>query len=117
MKRFVAATSAVWMLCSGCASATALLSKQQARSKAINMLKGQPYGRTRVEVTKNIAGVRFLPDGNTKACGPIKIASWEFHVVVMTPAKKPINSRIIDGFLALDARTGKILCTNLPFLD
>ena len=117
MKRFVAAISIVWTLYSGCVQATAFLSQHQARAKAIDILKGEPYGRTRLEVAKNIKSVRFLREGDTKACGPINIAAWEFHVVAITAAKKPINDRIIDGFLALDAHTGKILCANLPFLD
>jgi hypothetical protein len=36
---------------------------------------------------------------------------WEFHVVAKG------DNGPIDGHLALDARTGKMVCANLPFLD
>ena len=117
MRRLVAATVAIWMLHLECVHAAALLSQRQARNKAIDILKGDPYGRTRVAAEKNIKSVRFARNGNTKACGPVKTAVWEFHIVVMRPDKNQFASEIIDGFLALDARTGKIRCANLPSLD
>ena len=43
--------------------------------------------------------------------------AWEFHVVVVTAYKDQFNKGVIDGFLAIDARTGKILCANLPLLN
>lgn len=117
MKRIVAATAAVFILVLGCAHAASLLSERQARAKAINILQGDPYGRTPDEVSSNIKQVQFAQDGNTRACGAKKIPAWEFHVVVVTADKDQFNNGIIDGFLALDARTGKILCANLPLLD
>ena len=117
MMRLVATAAAVFMLVLGSAHAAALLSEQQARTKAINILKGDPYGRTPDEVSKNIKQTQFAQDGNTKACGARKIPAWEFHVVVVTADKDQFNNGVIDGFLALDARTGKMLCANLPLLD
>jgi hypothetical protein len=116
MKRIVAAT-AIFILMSGCVHAASFLSAQQARAKAVNILKGDPYGKTPDEVSKNIKQIQFAQDGNTRACGARKIPAWEFHVVVVTADKDQFNNGIIDGFLALDARTGKILCANLPLLD
>ncbi len=116
MKRMVAA-AAVFVFMPGCVHAASFLSEQQARAKAINILKGDPYGRTPDEVSKNIKQIQFAQDGNTKACGARKIPAWEFHVVVVTADKDRFNNGIINGFLALDARTGKILCANLPLLD
>jgi len=84
---------------------------------AINVLMGDPYGQTPAEVAKNIKEVRLVQDGNTKACGPKKWPAWEFHIVVVTTNKDQFNNGIIDGYLALDARTGKILCANLPLID
>ncbi len=98
-------------------AAPALLSEQQARAKAIAILKGDPYGTTAAEVAKAIKQVRLVRDGNTKACGAKKIAAWEFHVVVVTPNKDQFNNGAIDGYLALDARNGRVLCANLPLLD
>jgi hypothetical protein len=117
MKR-LAATAAIFVLTTACAGAASLLSQQQARAKAIDILKGDPYGRNATEVANNIKQVQLKQDGNTKACGAKKkTPAWEFHVVVATPNKDQFNNGIIDGYLALDARTGKILCANLPLLD
>jgi len=116
MKRMVAA-AAVFILMSDCVHAASFLSEQQARASAINILKGDPYGRTTDEVAKNIKQIQFAQDGKTRACGAKNIPAWEFHVVVVTADKDQFNNGIIDGFLALDARTGKILCANLPLLD
>ena len=115
--RVVATTAAVLMLMLGCVHAASVLSEQQARAKAIDILKGDPYGKTPDEVSKNIKQVQFAQDGNTKACGTKKAPAWEFHVVVVTAYKDQFNKGIIDGFLAIDARTGKILCANLPLLN
>jgi hypothetical protein len=54
MKRAVAAAAAASVLASNCAQAAPLLSEQQARAKAIDILKGDPYGKTSAEVAKNI---------------------------------------------------------------
>jgi hypothetical protein len=101
----------------GAAHAAGLLSEQQARAKAIGILQGDPYGATPGEVTKNIKQAEFLQDGNTRACGARKRPAWEFHVVVVTPNKDQYRNGVIDGFLALDALTGRILCANLPMLN
>jgi hypothetical protein len=117
MTRLVAATAAAFILMFSYAYAAPFLSEQQARAKAVNILKGDPYGRTPDEVSKNIKQIQFAQDGNTKACGAKKIPAWEFLVVVVTADKDQFNNGVIDGFLAVDARTGKILCANLPLLD
>jgi hypothetical protein len=36
---------------------------------------------------------------------------------VVTPNKDQFNEGVIDGYLALGARTGEMLCANLPMLD
>lgn len=99
------------------ASAASLLSEKQASAKAISILKGDPYGRTAAAVVQTIKEVRLLRDGNTRACGPRRTPAWEFHIVVVTNNKDQFKNGIIDGHLALNARTGTILCTNLPLLD
>jgi hypothetical protein len=104
------------MLALGVAHAGSLLSEQRARAKAIDILKGDPYGRDSAEVAKNIKQVQLVQKGSTKACGK-KGPIWEFHVVVVTPNKDQYNKGIIDGYLALDARQGRFLCANLPMLD
>src|SRR5260370_34162346 len=114
MKPF-AAIAAILLLGVNVAQAV-LLSEQQARSKAVKVLMGDPYGRTVGEVAKNIKDARLIQDGNTKACGPMHRPAWEFHVVV-TSNKDQFNNGVIDGYLALDAHTGEILCANLALLD
>jgi hypothetical protein len=111
MNRRIGLSAAALLLSAAIVQAAPLLSQQQARAKAIDFLKGDPYGRTPAQVADNIKQVRFVPDGNTKACGAKKKPAWEFHVVVTAGEQR------IDGYLALDARTGAVLCANLPLLD
>jgi hypothetical protein len=117
MERIVASIAAILMLTLSCAHAGGLLSEQQARAKAIDILKGDPYGGSPAELTKIIKQVQLVQDGPLKACSAKKGPAWEFHVVVVTANKDQFNNGVIDGYLALDARTAKILCTNLPMLD
>ena len=48
---------------------------------------------------------------------PPKTAGVGIHIVVVRTNKEQFNNGIIDGYLALDARTGNILCANLPLFD
>jgi len=41
----------------------------------------------------------------------------EVQVVVLTPDNGQFKHGVIDGYLALDARTGKFVRANLPLLD
>ncbi|HWJ18331.1 MAG TPA: hypothetical protein VNR65_06350, partial [Geobacterales bacterium] len=68
MTRLIAATAAAFILMFGYAYAASFLSEQQARASAINILKGDPYGRTTDEVAKNIKQIQFAQDGKTRAC-------------------------------------------------
>ena len=117
MNRLSAAVSGIFMLALGFAHADSLLSEQQARAKASDILKGDPYGGNSAEVAKNIKQVRLVQNGPTKACGNKKGPAWEFDVIVVTLNKDQYNNGVIDGYLALDARNGRILCANLPMLD
>jgi hypothetical protein len=117
MKRLTATAVAVFILTFNGAHAASVLSEQQARVKAISLLKGDPYGRTAAAVAGNIKQARLAPDGKTRACGAKKTPVWEFHVVVVTGNKDQFRNGVIDGYLVLDARTGKLLCANLPMLD
>ena len=117
MNRLVAAATALVVLTLGLADAAPLLSEQQARAKAIDILKGDPYGNSPAEIAKIIKQAQLAQDGPTKACSNRKGPAWEFHVVVVTANKDQFNNGVIDGYLALDARNGKIVCTNLPMLD
>ncbi|HLH92036.1 MAG TPA: hypothetical protein VKX28_26690 [Xanthobacteraceae bacterium] len=109
MKRTVA-VAFVLALGLGSAHAAGLLTEQQARAKAIALLKGDPYGQTDAAVAKNMKQARLVQNAESQACGR-KATVWEFHVVAKG------DNGPIDGYLALDARSGKMVCANLPFLD
>jgi hypothetical protein len=94
----------------GAAHGAGPLTEQQARAKAIALLKGDPYGQTDAAVANNIKQAQLVQNAASKACGR-KATVWEFHVVA-----KGENGPI-DGYLALDARSGKMVCATLPFLD
>jgi hypothetical protein len=115
MKRIFLAAALV-TLAMGSVQAAKLLSEQQARAKAIGILKGDPYGKTDAEVAANIKQARLLQNAASNACGR-KTTAWEFHVVVVTPNKDQFNNGVIDGYLAVNPRNGKMLCANLPLLD
>jgi hypothetical protein len=100
-----------------CAAAAAMLTEPQARARAIKILQGDPYGKTPTEVAKAIKDIRFAQDGKTFRCGAAKGPIWELHIVVAVENKDQFDHGVIDGFLDLDARTGKLLCANLPMLD
>jgi hypothetical protein len=95
----------------GGAQAQSLLSQQQALAKAISVLRGDPYGKTNAQVARNIKQSQLLPDGKGTPCGALNKPVWQFHVVVVSPEHQ------IDGYLVLDARSGKMVCANLPLLD
>jgi hypothetical protein len=112
----VFAVAAILALAFDGAQGASLLSEQQARAKAIRILKGDPYGKTDAAVAGNIKQAKLVQNAESPACGA-KTTAWEFHVVVVTPDKGQFNNGVIDGYLAIDPRTGKMLCANLPLLD
>jgi hypothetical protein len=113
MKRMAAATVLiVGATMPTCASD--VLSRVQARRTAIEILKGDPYGESSREVLRNIRVIQFVSAGTAK-CGRFQFPVWQIHVVVPEERLKGRNSKI-DGWLALDARTGRMVCAGLPFL-
>jgi len=44
-------------------------------------------------------------------------AMTAFACVVVAANKDQFNNGVIDGYLAIDPRTGKMVCANLPLLD
>jgi hypothetical protein len=111
MKVPLAAVAILVLLLCGGTHAASLLSEQQARAKVIEILKGDPYGTTATQVAANIKQAQLIKDGYSRACREPKKMLWEFHVVTTTAEQH------IDGYLAVDARSGKLVCTNLPLLD
>ena len=113
--RKIAIPLAALVLATGANHAEAAMSEKQAREKAIEILLGDPYGNTPQEVGKHIKDAKLLSDGKTLACGSVKNAIWQFHVVVEKPVNNPDSP--IDGYLVIDANSGEIVCANLPMLD
>jgi hypothetical protein len=107
----VAACLAVVVVSS--ALAGGVLSEDRALAKAVAILKGDPYGTTNAEVIANIRE-RRLGSLADSACGG-KAATWAFHVVVPMPNGQQDSP--IDGWLYIDAHSGRMLCANLPMLD
>ncbi|NVN84533.1 MAG: hypothetical protein HXX15_00460 [Rhodopseudomonas sp.] len=97
------------------AQAADVLSEGRARAAAISILQGDPYGRTPADVAQNIVASQLLTGGSKRCGGKATKPVWEFHVVV--PANRNPNGSPIDGYLVIDARTGKMTCAGLPLLD
>ncbi len=102
-------------LLAGTTSALAAdLTEKQALAKAVAILKGDPYGDTESQVAANITERRRTTRKAT-VCGGGDAPVWAFRVVIEKP-KNNEDSRI-DGWIVVDARTGKLVCAGLPFLD
>jgi len=99
------------------AQTQAVLSEKQARLKAAAILKGDPYGSTVEIAAGRIAKAQLLVSGSTD-CGAATVTKpvWQFLVVVPKGAV-PTQDNEIRGYLVLDARTGRMECAGLPFLD
>lgn len=90
------------------------LGEKQALAKAVAILKGDPYGDTDAEVAAHITERRHTTRAAT-VCGGGATPVWAFRVVIEKP-KNNEDSRI-DGWIVVDARTGRLVCAGLPFLD
>ena len=86
------------------------VSREAARRAAIATLIGDPYGQTAAAVSRTIVGQQLIVDDY---CHTTKRV-WKFHVVLRPSATLPDGA---DGYLVLDAATGKLVCTGLPLLD
>jgi anti-sigma factor RsiW len=102
------------VLAAGPAVAAELATEAKAIAAAVKILKGDPYGSTDAEVRANIREVVRTTRSAT-ACGGGAAPVWSIRVVVAAPngdADSPI-----DGRLVLDAKSGRMVCAGLPFLD
>ncbi|MFP1630991.1 hypothetical protein ACLB6G_04575 [Zhengella sp. ZM62] len=95
----------------------AYLSENQAFARAISILMGDPYGQTAAEVARIITDTALRTDGPLRACSGIAVPVWEFHVVVDTGNPDNFNNGVIDGYMAVNARDGELVCANLPLLE
>ena len=99
------------------ATAQGYLSEERARLKAATILKGNPYGETNKAAATRIQKAQLVTAGVTD-CGsePVTRPVWQFHVIVPKDVVSYGNEPI-DGYLVIDARSGKLVCASLPFLD
>jgi len=92
------------------------LSEKSARDKAIQILLGDPYGKSAKEVDDKIKEDFLAGPGTRSACAQQSGSSWAFHVIV-SKEQNPNGGDRIDGYLCLDAKSGKMISASLPFLD
>ena len=90
------------------------LAEKQALAKAVAILKGDPYGDTPAAVAANITERRLMPRRDS-VCGGGATPVWAFRVVIGKPLNNPDSP--IDGWLVIDATSGRTVCATLPFLD
>lgn len=109
----------------GCLLATPAVAAQpmspdRAADKAVSILQGDPYGNSRSEVLSGISGQMLIVKG-VDPCTKTRIKSpvWVFHVLATDPNSTDASGKPskIDGFLSLNASSGKMVCAGLPFLD
>ncbi|MCX2699259.1 hypothetical protein [Ochrobactrum chromiisoli] len=96
------------------------MSPIRAADKAVSFLQGDPYGNTKAEVLSGIDGQMLVVKG-FDPCSKSRIKSplWVFHIMTIDPNSTDSSGKPskIDGFLSLNASSGKIVCAGLPFLD
>ncbi len=84
------------------------IDEARARSRAVALLMGDPYGRSAAEVNANIASISCVDDEG----GAGKI--WRVDVVVPAGGDQPEQ---IEGFVAVDGTSGEVTSIGLPYLD
>ena len=99
---------------SSAASADAILAPDRARQAAIQILMGDPYGKTTEEVARNIRS-QSLISRDANGCRVSRTQpGYLFEVSVKD---RPSGEGPIEGYFIIDAKTGKTICAGLPFLD
>lgn len=107
--------TAVISLSASLAHASEYMTEQDAHQHAVQILIGEPYGRSVTEVAQNIKLSSLIVAGNSN-CGnaPVESAVWSFQIVV-SPRRH--DDAEIAGFLDIDAISGELVCATLPFLS
>lgn len=80
-----------------------------ARAKAIDILLGEPYGKTRDDVDRNIVSQSFANDTYCETSDKV----WNFVVRYKNYGDDEFES----GNLVLNPETGAMVCAGLPYLD
>jgi hypothetical protein len=110
----LAGLAGLGLLATSAAGLAEPLSEKAALAKAVDILRGSPYGEDGATVLANIRD-RRLGERRGTVCGGGATKVWAFHVVVEHPETNPDGR--IDGWLVIDAERGRLVCANLPFLD
>ena len=110
MMRWIAIVALAFTVSSASASS---LNEAQAFTRAVAILRGDPYGNSYTEVASVIKSATLITKGSSNCGGTVKRPVWSLHVVV----PKTNRNDAIDGTLDIDASTGKMVCASLPFLD
>jgi hypothetical protein len=93
-------------------AAPGMLSENQARSHGAAILRGSPYGETVAQAASRITSAS-RSQSDAGACAAPGREVWVLQIMV--PATS--EHAAISGPMTLDARTGKMICAGLPFLD
>jgi hypothetical protein len=89
------------------------LSELEAFTKAVQILKGPPYGASVVETAHAIQSSELATRGESPCGGSVRSPIWVFRVAVA----KTATHEQIAGYLVINARNGQLVCAGLPFLD
>jgi len=108
----VALAALLFGLSAGSAAAKDL-GELDAFTKAVQILKGPPYGDSVVETAHSIQSSELVARGENPCGGLVRSPIWVFRVT----APKTATHEQITGYLVLDARKGQLVCAGLPFLD
>ena len=89
------------------------VSELEAFTKAVQILKGPPYGASVVETAHAIQTSELMAQGQNPCGGAVRSPIWVFRVAVA----KTATHDDIAGYLVINARNGQLVCAGLPFLD
>lgn len=101
-------------------AASKLLDADRATDSAVAILKGDPYGNTKAEIARTFKSQILVIKGNDPCSdAPVKAPAWTFWVETFDQNSRDESGQPskINGFLTIDATTGKRVCAGLPFLD
>lgn len=100
--------------------AARLLGPEQATDAATSILKGPPYGSTKADVVSKIRSQTLIIKGNDPCSNtPVKAPAWVFRIESTDQNSRDETGKpsLINGFLTIDAASGKMTCAGLPYLD
>jgi len=100
-------------------AAPLLISPNAAENIVVETLYGEPYGSTRGEIANSIKSQILIIKGNDPCQNsPAREPTWAFRVEAIDVNSRDTSGQPskINGFLTLNAVSGKINCAGLPYL-